>query len=100
MAVGAVSAISGSSRQIIWKVWEPVSDGIRPEPGWHTHHRSQRLPACLGHFISAVYKNSGKGVTNYTDHDVDVGQTYRYRVSSINGVGIGPSSPAAFTTIR
>ena len=37
MAVGAVSAISGSSRQIIWKASEPVSDRVRPEPGWHRH---------------------------------------------------------------
>ena len=35
MAIGAVSAISGSSRQIIWKASKPVSDRVRPEPGWH-----------------------------------------------------------------
>ena len=37
MAVGAVSAISESSRQIIWKASGPVSDRVRPEPGRHRH---------------------------------------------------------------
>ena len=37
MAVGAVSAISGSSRQIIWKASGPVSNRVRPESGWLGH---------------------------------------------------------------
>ena len=37
MAVGALSAISESSRQINQKASEPVSDRVRLEPGWHSH---------------------------------------------------------------
>ena len=37
MAVGAVLAISGSSRQINRKASEPVSDRVRPEPGRHKY---------------------------------------------------------------
>ena len=37
MAVGALSAISESSRQINQKASEPVSDRVRLEPRWHSH---------------------------------------------------------------
>ena len=37
MAVGAVLAISGSSRQINRKASEPVSDRVIPEPGRHKY---------------------------------------------------------------
>ena len=56
MAVGAVSAISGSNRQIIWKASKPVSDRVRPEPGWLGHIIAvSDLSAYLVQFTSADY---------------------------------------------
>lgn len=53
MTVGAVSAISGSSRQIIWKASEPVSDRVRPEPGWLRYIIAvSDQPACVVKFTS------------------------------------------------
>ena len=56
MAVGAVSAISGSSRQIIRKASGPVSVGVRPEPGWHRNIIAvSNLSAHVVQFTSAHY---------------------------------------------
>ena len=56
MAVGAISATAGSSRQIIWKASEPVSDRVRPEPGWHSYIIAvSDLSACVVQFNSADY---------------------------------------------
>ena len=58
MAVGAVPAISGSSRQIIWKASEPVSNRVRLEPGWLRQIIAvSNLSAHVAQYISATYKS-------------------------------------------
>ena len=62
MAVGAVSAISGSSRQINRKASGPVSNRVKPEPGWHSHIIAvSNLSAHVAHFTSADYTTDFEG---------------------------------------
>ena len=47
---------SWTVRQIIWKASEPVSDRVRPEPGWHRYIIAvSNSSAHAAHFNSAVY---------------------------------------------
>ena len=59
MAFGAKSAISASSRQINRKASGPVSNRVRPEPGWHGNIIAvSNLSARVSQYISAAYNSS------------------------------------------
>ena len=79
----SLNAVASSSQiQLTWK--EPSSDGNSSITGYKVEVKKNN-----GSYTTLESNTPAK---SYTDHNVDVGATYTYRVSAINSVGTGTTA--------
>lgn len=78
-----LTAPSSTEIDLIWRV-APADYGV-------TGYKIERESPIGGGFTTIVANTSSTAVT-YTDTNLSPGVTYSYRVSSLNGDGVGPAS--------